>query len=270
MAAKVKEQPLVEEEKLTDIGDEDLTSGKKNKKEKKEKKEKKKKAKSGIGVKVFIIVFVLLIIGAAVGILGFNLFNIRDQYLASTLQKIPIVKNLVTLPETEEVAVVTPEEQEAKIKNLESQLETAQKKISDNEKTLELKQAEIDRLKVFEDQQTEFKAEKEEFDRKVALNDPKAYSDYFENISPTLAEELYPAAKTEAEKQKAVNLYLATINETDETNAAKILEQLIPTDLGLVVAILQKVNSKLSGAILGEMSAENGAAVLKRWDPLTY
>lgn len=267
MAAKVKEKPLVEEERLDDISGDDLEIEKKSKKEKKAK---KKKAKSGTGLKVFIVLVVLLIIGALVGVVGFNLFNIRDKYLASTLQKIPIVKNLVTLPETENTTEVTADELTAKINDLESQLNAVQKKLDDSNKNLDLKQTEIDRLKVFEQQQTDFKAEKEKFDTTIALSDPASYAEYYEQISPDLAEQLYPQAKAEAEKQKEVSKYLSVINEADESSSAKALEQLIPSDLDLVVAILKNVKKEKSGAILSEMSAENYAAVMKRWDPLTY
>lgn len=99
------------------------------------------------------------------------------------------------------------------------------------------------------------------------MNDPTAYSKFYENILQENAEELYEEANLTATREKELKQYLEIVNATDESASAEILETLIATDLDLVVLILRNINAELGGAILGEMTAENGATVLKRMAP---
>jgi len=269
MAAKDKRDT----QETAEFADIDTTVEKKPKKEKKPKPEKKRKVKSGgLGATAFIIIFAVVIIGALAWIIGYNPYGIRDKYLSQTLSNIPIVKNLIPPPEAADAGEEpekTADELNAEITRYIRQLDAAQALIAEQERDLKLRQDEINRLKPFEDQQTQFKADKEAFDTAVALSDPAAYAAYYEKISPENAENLYPRAKGDAEREQEVNNYLSAINKQDESSAAKMLEQLMPADLDLVVSILKGLSDTKAGDILTEMSAENAASVAKRWDPIT-
>ncbi|MDR1689578.1 MAG: hypothetical protein LBS21_13355 [Clostridiales bacterium] len=262
MAAKVKEQPLIEEE-IEQAG------GNKSPKQKKQKapKEKKSRARRGPGAGVVVVIFILLIVGALAAVIGFNLFGLRDRYLAPLAADIPIVGNLIP-PADSEADSVAEADLQAQIRDLEYQVTSLQRELDDAGRNLELRQEEIDRLSVFEQQWSENQEARDEFDRMVALNNPQAYAAYYESISPENAEILYPEAKQDAVVQREISRYLTTIDETDESSTAQALEQLVPTDLDMVVSILKGITEERSAAILDEMSAENSAAILKRWFPL--
>lgn len=56
------------------------------------KKDKKKGKKKGKGKIIFLIIL-LLIVGAAVAVFGFNVFNLRDEYVYPVLREVPVVKD---------------------------------------------------------------------------------------------------------------------------------------------------------------------------------
>ncbi|MDE6357318.1 MAG: hypothetical protein K2L15_01865 [Eubacteriales bacterium] len=212
--------------------------------------EKKPKKKKGCLIMVILSVIIIAIL---VAILGFNAGGIRDKYLRNTLEKIPIVKNL--LPPLEEENL-----------NNEEQVETVSKEQETiNALTLEIENlnAEIKRLKAFEENQIQFKAEKEEFDRMIASNDPKAYSEFYESIAPENAEKLYQEAVQKAETDKQFKDYISTFENMKKDSAAKILEELIMTDMDLVVTILENLSSTKRSEILTAMDAKNAAACAK-------
>jgi len=276
MAAK-KNKPLDTEEMedIEDVLEEEASPKAKKEKKVKEKKEKPKKEKtkkkSAAGsAKAFVIIFVLALLGAAVWIVGWNGFGLRDKYLAPILQEIPIVKNLVPPPETEdEENAVSTDELNAQIADLQNKLNAAQKQIADSQTKIEQQQQQIATLKTYESQQIQFKEDKAAFDEAVALGDSNAYSQYYEQIYPENAANLYPQAKAESERQQEINNYLSMIDEQDESATAKTLEELVVTDLDLVVEILKNLSPKKAAAVMDEISAQNAASIYKRWSPLS-
>lgn len=241
----------------------------------KEENHSKKKGKGIIGI-IFALLFLLLIVGMAVAILFFNAFNIRDKYLRGTIEKIPIVKNLlpttVTTDEngnTIDNKELSKEELQSQIKELEKQIETQKTQITtltDNTSALEL---ENKRLQEIESQQVDFKNTKEEFDRLVALNDPAAYSAFYEQISPENASVLYAETKLSAEQKKELKKYTDTFANIDADAGAKIIEQLVDTDIDLVILILKNIDSEQRATIMAAMDPIKAAMVVKRMAPDT-
>ncbi|GHU76752.1 hypothetical protein FACS1894188_09760 [Clostridia bacterium] len=237
-----------------------------------DRKRKKRKDKEAKKSPVPAVVGLLLVVGIA-AVIYFNPLQLRDKYITPQLQQIPIVKNLVKAPAPaeggEEAApAVSADELNTRIAQLETELANS-KHLSDlKQSDIDTKQQEIDRLRAFEDAQTAFRAEKAEFDKMIAEGDPKAYTAFFEEISPENAEVLYPTIKGDQVTQKEVSRYISVIKEMDESGAAKMLEQLISGNLNLVVEILKKLDTTVAGEILNEMTAENSASVMKRWNPI--
>lgn len=203
-----------------------------------------------------LIMFIIssLIIITLVAILGFNAGGIRDKYLRSTLEKIPIVKNLLPpLKEEIEEDKISPEEE--KINSLTTEIENLNK--------------EIKRLKEFEANQLKFKAQKEEFDRMIALNDPKAYSSFYEGIEPENAEKLYKEATQKVELDKEFKNYISTFENMKKDAASKILEELLTTDTDLVITILKNLSGTKRSEILSTMDSKNAAVISKLLSPKT-
>lgn len=233
------------------------------------KKSKKKDKKKGKGKIIASIIF-LLFIGAIVAIFGFNVANIRDEYVYPALRDVPVVGDWIPEAENEEKdeysgltreqLIVQNKKLESEKKALEEDKENLTKRISDNDK-------ELTRLKEIEANQIKFQNEKEEFDRRIAENDLKAYSDYYESIYPENADAIYREAVIQEAADKELKQYVQTFETMKKDAAAKVLEEMIGTDMDLVVRILNNINSEQRGAILGAMEPANAAAAAKQMAP---
>lgn len=218
----------------------------------------KKSSKKGCLVTVIIFVIIIAIL---VAILGFNAGGIRDRYLRTTLEKIPIVRNL--LPPLNEENLNTSEIQGENISAEQQTIDALKAEIQNLN-------AEINRLKAFEESQVQFKTEKEEFDRLIALNDAKAYSAFYESIAPENAERLYQEAVQKANIDKQFKDYISTFENMKKDAASKILEELIMTDMDLVITILENLSSTKRSEILSTMDAKHAASCAKLLSPQQY
>ncbi len=213
---------------------------------------------------------VLLLIAGIAAALWFNIFNLRNKYLLPTLQKIPIVNNVIPVP-SEDGTEVTASRNEllTQIEDLQNQL----KKSQDEVKALNEKNAlfaeQITSLKAIESQQLKFKEDKAAFDKLVAEGNPQAYVNYYEQISPENSQQLYNDAKVKSTNEKDLKNYIATYQAMDEAAAAAMLEELMTTDSELVVLILRGVDSKKSAEILAGMDPVNSASITKQMFPTT-
>ncbi|MFR4985920.1 MAG: hypothetical protein ACLUCH_00860 [Lachnospirales bacterium] len=211
------------------------------------------KKKKGKGLVKFLIV--IIIIAIPIVLISLNVGNIRDKYLRPGLERIPIIKNLLPPLETdnEQTEEVVDEKQQT-IDSLTKEIEELNK--------------EITRLKEFENSQLEFKTQKEEFDKMIALNDPKAYSSFYESISPENAEELYKQAINKEVTDKRFKEYIQTFETMKKDAVATILEELIITDMDLVITILENVSSDKRSEILSVMDPKNAASCSKLLAPV--
>jgi flagellar motility protein MotE (MotC chaperone) len=185
------------------------------------------------------------------------------------LQNIPIVKNLIPAENNieGEYASYTPEQLADEIDKFKTANEIDQETIKSLNEKNDLYVEEISRLKDFEDQQAVFKAEKEEFDRMIAMNDTGAYEAFYETVNPETAEILYKEAVIANQSSARVKEYIASFTAMDGGAAAEILEQMVPTDINLVVVIINALDPDTRAGILSEMTPENAAVVVKMTAP---
>ncbi len=210
-----------------------------------------KKKKKGCLSKVLIF---LIIIAIPIILISFNVGNIRDKYLRPGLERIPIIKNLLPpLDENEEEKIEKKDEKQEKIDALIKEIEELNKEIS--------------RLKEFEQTQLQFKAQKEEFDKMIALNDPKAYAKFYESVYPENAEELYKQAVDKDIKDKRFKEYIQTFENMKKDAVSTILEELMITDIDLVIDILKNLSSEKRSEILSVMDPKNAASFSKLLAP---
>ena len=215
----------------------------------------------------FLILF--LILATLVGIMVFNLFNIRDRYVYPFLYRIPFIGGFIPISDEmlENFDVMTEADMIARINELEEKLYNANSEIKEANETIGRNRTEIERLKIFEEQQRNFKYEKADFDQRVALGDPQAYIEFFESVFPENAELLYPRAITEASRAADIRKFMNDISNMDEASAADALQHMIGTDMPLVVSIMQNMDSRNAGSILSEMDARHAASVMKMMAP---
>ena len=240
MAKKNKKSKKIEQEDL-DLIDEDLDD---------DEIDEPKKKKGGCLLKLLIF---LIIIAIPIALISFNVGNIRDKYLRPGLEKIPIVKNLLPPLEEEQQEEEVVDEKQQTIESLTKEIEELNK--------------EVTRLKEFEQAQLQFKAEKEEFDKMIALNDPKAYASFYESIAPENAEELYKQAINQEVTDKRFKEYIQTFETMKKDAVATILEELMVTDMDLVITILENLTSDKRSEILSAMDPKNAASCSKLLAP---
>jgi flagellar motility protein MotE (MotC chaperone) len=143
-------------------------------------------------------------------------------------------------------------------------METAESDKTDN--TAEL-QAEIDRLKVFEENQKAFEQQKDDFDKNVVFADAapsiEEYKKYYEGINPDNAAEIYRQVVEQLQYSDAIQEKADIYKSMDPQAAAQILETMT-ADVESVAKILLSMKPKESAAILAEMDNVVAAKITKK------
>lgn len=263
MAAKTKEKPKNSENNISENENPNIDSKVESKKEKKKGKQKGKK-------KRWVLILLLLLVALGVAVFGFSAFGLRDDYVYPALRSLPLVGDLIPADDnaqedeysglTKEQLIVQNKKLASEKKALEDDKANLTKRISDNDK-------ELTRLKEIEANQEQFKAEKAAFDKSIAENDTNAYKQYYESIYPENADSIYREIVQKDAVDKELKQYVQTFENMKKDAAAKVLEEMIGTDMDLVVRILNNISSEQRGAILGAMDSANAASVAKQMAP---
>jgi flagellar motility protein MotE (MotC chaperone) len=245
----------------------DKTGGndKKNDKEKKE------------GNKILTILISLLIVVIWLAIFGilikFDIGGFGSGVLRPILKDVPVI-NLI-LPDVSDEQIADENSYEynslpeaiAKIKELEAEIDTMDKNSTDNSTQVSDLQAEVDRLKVFEDNQAAFEERVKEFDKNVVFADQAPditeYQKYYEAINPTTAEEIYRQVIEQLQYSDAIKEKADIYKSMDPKAAASILETMT-ADIESVAQILLSMKPKESAVILAEMDSVMAAKITKK------
>lgn len=224
----------------------------------------------GAGSKVltFVIVFLIVIIWLAIfGVLiKFDVGNFGSEVLAPVLKDVPVV-NWILPKQEEEVdpsLYTNLDEANAKIKELEKQLATANdSKTASKDEVNELK-SEVERLKKFEAQQSAFEKRVKEFDRNVVYNENapaiEEYRKYYEEIDPDNASAIYKEVMKDIQYSDKIKKQGVVYAKMDAKKAAAVLETM-SGDLSLIASILDTMTESKSAAIIQEMSPEIAAQI---------
>lgn len=156
------------------------------------------------------------------------------------------------------------------IKQLEQELERAQNASNTKDTDLAALKAENERLREFESKQLEFMRIKNEFYEEVVYSDKgpgmEAYKEWYETMDPSTADFLYKQVVQQLEESAEIQDFARTYSAMKPKEAAKIFEAM-QDDLNRVAKILNAMNSKDRGAILGVMDAQVAARLTKIMDP---
>lgn len=230
------------------------------------------------GVIVFLIIIVWLGIFAA--FVKFDVGNFGSQVLGPVLKDVPIINVILPKMDEEEATGSTEEGGESKvatmsqaldkIKELEAQLAAYQQSTKDlTEKNDELT-AEIDRLKMFEENQVQFKNDKDAFYQEIVYgnNAPNVdtYINWYSKIDPASAADIYRQIVSNGQYDEDVKQLAKTYAEMKPANAAKILETMA-MDLDTVTKILLAMKSDQRAAIMENMDANYAANITKKMTP---
>lgn len=230
---------------------------------------------SKIAVIIATICFIVIWLAILALVIKMDIGGFGSTVLQPVLKDVPYVNKI--LPESAEDTSVdaqypytTLSDAIDRIKELEVELSNAQSQSQGNSDYVSQLEAEIERLKEFENEQSEFEEEKTKFYKDVVFNenapDISEYKAYYESIDPANAEVLYKQVVQQQEEDAQIQEYANTYAEMKPKQAAAIMEKMTD-DLKLVAKILENMDAESRGDILGAMDAEVAARVTKIMEP---
>ncbi len=232
------------------------------------KRERKHQWKTSGARKVLYRLLFLAFLGGLVAVLVFNVLDIRDKYLRQYLEQVPVINEL--LPPQSQSSIddlKSKEELQAEIESLKSQIDTLNSTVAERDKEIVTNKDEIERLKVFEDEYLQFLDDKLAFDQIVGSASSEDYIDYYEAMYPENAERIYADLKDINIDLTEFKDYIAVYSSMEPSDAASIMEEMMVTDIQLVVAILDELSTSFAGEILAEMPADKAATIAKLLSP---
>ena len=202
---------------------------------------------------IWLVIFALLI-KMDVGGIG--------TMLRPALKNVPVINKI--LPEASDDEIIeengnkykTLAEAIERIKELEKEVEQYKANGSNNDEQIAQLQAEISRLKVYEENQEYFEQLKKEFDEQVVFNenapDIEEYKKWYEEINPDNAASIYEQVVERIQFSKKIQEWATTYASMEPAAAAAIMEEMTG-DAYVVTRILLSMTPKQRAAIMAEM-----------------
>ena len=244
---------------------------------KKKDKKKKSEEKEGIFSRILTIIIVLFIVAIWLAIFAllikYDVGGFGSTVLRPMLKDIPGINQILPDIPDEQAAEENnypyknlPEAMD-RISELEAELAAANGTKKGNANYLAQLEAEVARLKTFEENQLQFQKEKDKFDKEVVFNDkapdPEEYKKYYESIDPDNAAEIYRQVVEQQDTEKKLVEQAEMYKNMKPEEAAAILNGM-GGDLDLVANILLHMKTKDAGAILAKMDTNMAAKITKK------
>lgn len=233
----------------------------------------------GGGFSMFLVTLFIVLIWLAiiVVLVKLDVAGLGSKVLAPVIGNVPVLNKILpgdAVTETDDLEAYygysSLADAVAQIQALELELTSAQTANATYVGEIEQLKAEVERLKTFEDQQTEFQRIKTEFYEEVVYADKgpgaEEYKKYYEGIDPETAEYLYQQVVRKEAVSSEITDYAAAYAAMDPKEAAQIFNTM-GSSLDLVGKILGAMNSTQRGAILGAMDPEIAAQVTRVMEP---
>lgn len=229
-------------------------------------------------VSVLITIFIILIWLAVFALLvKFDVGGFGSKVLRPLIKDIPVVNKILPDVSDEQLAYENDYaysdigKANAKIKELEKQLEDITNSASSSNQSILDLQAEIARLKVFEDNQITYEKNLKKFNDEVVFGkkapDIEEYKKYYELINPANAAEIYRQVLEQLETEKLVQEQADRFAKMDPKVAALTMQEMTG-DIELVCEILKAMKPAQSAAVMDEMEPLFNAKVVKRLSTL--
>ena len=243
------------------------------KKEKEEQQNVNNDESTGGKIVTILIVLVIVVIWLAIfGVLiKLDVGNFGSEVLYPVLKDVPVVNMILPTPaekgDEESKEYDNLSEANARIKELESQLAASKNAGYANSSEVEELQAEVNRLKKFEEAQSSFAKRVQEFDKNVVYNDKapdtEEYKTYYEGIEPDNAEKIYKEVCRDYEYSQEIKDQADTYGKMEPASAAAVLSEMT-NDLSLVAKILDSMQASKSALILQNMTPTTAAQITKK------
>ncbi len=231
---------------------------------------------SKVAVIVATIIFIAIWLAILALVIKMDIGGFGSTVLQPILKDVPYVNKILpeTVQEEEPVDAQYPysslSEAIERIKELEVELSNAQTQTKGNSDYVAQLEAEVERLKGFESEQSAFEQQKTEFYKEVVFNenapDISEYRAYYESIDPANAEVLYKQVIQQEEADSRIQDYVNTYASMKPKQAAALMEAMTD-DLKLVAKILNNMETDARAKILDAMDSEVAARLTKIMEP---
>lgn len=234
----------------------------------------------GLSVAMVTIIIIIIWLAIIALLIKLDVGGFGSNVMRPIIKDVPVIRAI--LPAESSLASTLPngelgghgfesmDEAEAYISQLEYELANAKTSSSDGSARVEELEAEIKRLKTFEDAQVEFERIKDEFYNEVIYAEQapsvEEYKKYYESIEPERAEILYQQVIAQVEADKEMQDYVSAYTAMKPKEAAAIFESMTD-NLSLAARILENMDSESRGKILGAMDSDVAAKITKLMDP---
>lgn len=219
-------------------------------------------------IAIWLVIFALLI---KMDVGGFG-----STVLRPILKDVPVINRILPDATDEEVAEDTGYKYKnlaqavEHIKELEKELANYQNSSGSDAEKIAQMQAEIDRLKTFEDNQTYYEELKKKFDEEVVYTDNapdiESYKEWYEEMDPDNAADIYEQVLLKINYTQQVQNWAEAYSRMDAKDAAAIMEEMTG-DINLVADILNNMKAAQRAAILAEMDPVFAAKITKVMHP---
>lgn len=258
---------------------EEKAKKKAEKKAAKQENEMEEEAETG-GGKLVVALATIVIIAIWLGILALlvrlDVGGFGSTVLYPILKDVKYVNRILPEVKPEEGEDANPdypyktmEEAVARIQQLEKSLAKA-KKNSNDSATIEDLQAQIRRLKKYQQNEAAFEEEKQAFYEEVVFADEapdiSEYQKYYEMIDPDNAEILYKEVIEQQQYDDNLDEYVATYSSMKPAAAAALFDTMTD-NLKLVARILDNMGSEDRANILAAMNPETAAKLTEMLEP---
>lgn len=219
------------------------------------------------------IVIILICLGAFALLVKFDVGGFGSQVLRPVLKDVPVLNKILPAYTDEEyfeennTKYSTLESAIARIKELELELADSQNQGSSNSETISDLKAEIERLKVYEEEYQQFQDRIKEFDKNVVFADKapsiEEYQKYYAEIQPENAEEIYRQVVEQLQYDNKIKEEAKRYEAMDPAAAAKVFEIMCADDLDKVCGIISCMKAKNASAVMNELDPATAAKITK-------
>ena len=204
--------------------------------------EPEKKSKKGL----IVIIIILLVIAACVVIWMFNIANLRDGVIMPYLRNAPFIGNLFPASEEDDegrFAGMTIDQLANMIIGLEEQINGLETEIVNLNSDLNERNQVIETLRPFEQMITDYWTATATWNAMIAQGDPIAYADWFNEIRPEYAAQLYEHAIQMNQFNQQERNILSSLNSMEVENAANVLQSMMATNTPLMIRFLRNMSA---------------------------
>lgn len=227
----------------------------------------------GLGSFLLILLIILVWLLLMAIMIKFNIFGLGDT-LTPALKDIPYIQNLLpgatvkTESESEEVTETVSDNSEY-VASLERELSEQLARNASLSATIDVLNAEVERLEPFEAEQAELQQEKEQFYNDIIYNDnapdASAYASYYAMIDPEEAAKIYEEVAANEVSDEEVEVYAATFSAMKPKEAAEIFNNM--SNITLVARILKQMGSDDRGKIMAKLDTDVAEKVTELLEP---